>query len=59
MDKDRIKGATQKAVGAAKDAAGKATGDDKLRVEGAKDKAVGTAKEAAGKIKDEARKSKR
>ncbi len=52
MSKDGIKGATQKGVGAAKEAVGKATGNDKLRAEGAVDKAAGSAKEAVGKAKD-------
>lgn len=56
MSKETVKGATQKAVGAAKDAAGKVTGNNKLRAEGAADKAIGTAKEAVGKMNDEAKK---
>ena len=52
MSKEGIQGATQKGVGAAKDAAGKATGNDKLRAEGMADKAKGGAKEAYGKAKD-------
>ena len=35
MDKEHIKGAADKASGAAKDAIGKTTGNDKLRAEGA------------------------
>ena len=52
MSKEGIEGAAQKGVGAAKDAAGKATGNDKLRAEGMADKAKGGAKEAYGKAKD-------
>ncbi len=52
MNKDRIEGMTQKGVGAAKDAAGKALKNDKLRAEGAADKAIGAGKEAVGKAKD-------
>lgn len=52
MNKDEIEGATQKGVGAVKDAVGKLTGNDKLRVEGLGDKIAGTAKEAEGKVKD-------
>jgi uncharacterized protein YjbJ (UPF0337 family) len=52
MSKERIEGATQKVVGAAKQAVGKAIGSDRLQVEGIADKVVGTAKEAVGKAKD-------
>ena len=52
MSKEGIEGAAQKGVGAAKDAVGKATGNDKLRAEGLADKAIGAAKEQLGKAKD-------
>lgn len=52
MNKERIEGATQKGVGAAKEAAGKITGNDKLKAEGVADKAVGATKEAFGKTKE-------
>jgi len=52
MSKDRIEGATQKAVGAVKQAVGKAVGSEKLQAEGIADKVVGSAKEAVGKAKD-------
>lgn len=52
MDKEHAKGALDKASGAAKDAVGKVTGNDKLRVEGAIDKAKGATHDAAGDIKD-------
>lgn len=52
MSKEGIKGATQKAVGSVKEAAGKATGNEKLKAEGAADKVAGSAKEAVGKAKD-------
>jgi uncharacterized protein YjbJ (UPF0337 family) len=52
MSKEGIEGATQKGVGAVKEAVGKAVGNDKLRAEGMADKAAGTAKEAVGKAKD-------
>ena len=51
MNKERIEGATQKGVGAVKEAAGKATGDSKLQAKGVADKAVGATKEAFGKAK--------
>ena len=59
MDKDRIAGAAQKAKGAVKDAAGKATGDAKLQAEGKADKAAGTVKNAIGGAKDAARQATR
>lgn len=52
MSRQRIEGATQKAVGAAKQALGKAVGNEKLQAEGMADKVVGTAKETVGKLKD-------
>lgn len=52
MDKEHAKGALDKASGAAKDAIGKVTGNDKLRAEGAIDKAKGEARELVGDIKD-------
>lgn len=52
MSKERIEGVTQKAVGAAKQALGKAVGNEKLQVEGTTDKVVGSAKETVGKAKD-------
>lgn len=55
MDKDRIKGAADKAKGAVKEVAGKATGDTKLKVEGALDKAKGHIESVTGKAKDDIR----
>jgi uncharacterized protein YjbJ (UPF0337 family) len=52
MNKERIEGMTQKGVGAAKEAAGKALNNDKLRAEGMADKAIGASKETVGKAKD-------
>jgi uncharacterized protein YjbJ (UPF0337 family) len=52
MSKEGIEGAAQKGVGAVKETAGKAVGNDKLRAEGAADKIVGSGKEAVGKAKD-------
>src|SRR5262249_49640873 len=57
MDKEHIKGAADKASGAAKDAIGKATGNDKLRVEGAIDKAKGAAHDLVGDAKDAIKKA--
>ncbi len=59
MNKDQVKGATQKAVGSTKDAIGKATGNDKLRAEGAMDKVAGAAKETVGKAKEQVHKATR
>jgi uncharacterized protein YjbJ (UPF0337 family) len=59
MSKEGIQGATQKGVGAVKEAVGKATGNDRLRAEGMGDKAVGSAKEAVGSIKDAVHKASR
>lgn len=52
MSRERIEGATQKAVGTAKQTIGKAIGNEKLQVEGVADQVVGSAKEALGKAKD-------
>ena len=52
MSKLGIEGATQKGVGAIKQTAGKAVGNEKLQVEGAADKAVGATKETVGKAQD-------
>jgi uncharacterized protein YjbJ (UPF0337 family) len=57
MDKEHLKGAADKASGAAKDAVGKATGNDKLRAEGAVDKAKGALRGAAGDVKDAIKKA--
>lgn len=52
MNKDRIKGAAQKGVGAIKEVVGKVVGSEKLEAEGAADKVAGTVKEAYGKSRD-------
>ena len=52
MSKEGIEGATQKGVGAVKEAAGKAVGNRKLEAEGVADKVAGSAKETVGKAKD-------
>ena len=59
MSKERVEGATQKGVGAVKQAAGKAVGNERLQAEGLADKAAGAAKEAVGKGKDAVRKATR
>ncbi len=55
MDKEHIKGAAEKVVGAVKDAAGKVTGNEKLQAEGKADKAAGAARETVGDVKDAGR----
>ena len=57
MDKEHVKGALDKASGAAKEAAGKMTGDKKLEAEGKIDKAKGEARDVIGDVKDAARKA--
>jgi uncharacterized protein YjbJ (UPF0337 family) len=57
MSKEGIEGATQKGVGALKEAAGKLVGNEKLEAEGIADKIAGAAKEAVGKAKDEIHKA--
>ncbi len=57
MNKDEVKGATQKGVGAVKEGAGKLVGNHKLQAEGVADKVAGSAKEAVGKVKDAAHKA--
>jgi uncharacterized protein YjbJ (UPF0337 family) len=55
MDREHIKGAAEKAKGAIKDAAGKATGDKKFQTKGKFAKAKGSAHNVAGDIKDAAK----
>lgn len=55
MDKDRIKGAVDQAVGKGKAVAGKVTGDRKLEAEGRVQQAAGKVESAAGKVKDAVR----
>lgn len=59
MSRERIEGAAQKAVGAAKQTIGKALGNEKLQVEGIADKVVGSVKETVGKAKDAVHKATR
>jgi uncharacterized protein YjbJ (UPF0337 family) len=59
MSKERIEGAAQKGVGAVKQAAGKAVGNERLQAEGMADKVAGSAKEAMGKAKDAVHKATR
>ena len=52
MSQNRIKGATRKASGAVKEAAGKAVGNDRLRAKGAAEKAAGAVQNKIGKTQD-------
>ena len=58
MDKDRIKGAIDKAKGAVKESIGKAIGSDKLQAEGKADQVKGKAESASGRLKDSIRNEK-
>ncbi|HRK64256.1 MAG TPA: CsbD family protein [Terricaulis sp.] len=57
MDKEHLKGAADKVSGAAKEAAGKVTGNKKLEAEGKIDKAKGEAREFIGDVKDAAKRA--
>ena len=52
MSTQRVEGAAQKTFDAAKLAAGKAIGNEKLPAEGLVDEVLGTAKDTLGKTKD-------
>jgi uncharacterized protein YjbJ (UPF0337 family) len=52
MSKNRIEGAAKEAVGAIKQAAGKAVGNERLQVEGAVEKAAGKMQNIVGKAQD-------
>lgn len=52
MDDDRVKGSAQNMKGKAKEAAGKALGDEKLKSEGRGDQAAGKLRNAFGGVKD-------
>lgn len=49
---DKIKGLTNEAVGNAKQAVGKATGNDRLRAEGIVQETKGEAQQAKAKVKE-------
>ncbi len=55
MHKDTIKGAAKEAMGSAKQAIGKATGNERLEAEGAGDKTAGKVQKGVGDLKDAAR----
>ena len=54
MNKDRLNGTLDQALGRAKRKAGKWTGDTRLQVAGIAQQVKGTAEKALGKIKDRA-----
>lgn len=55
MHKDQIKGAAKDAAGSIKEAAGKATGNDRLAAEGAAERVEGKVEKGVGALKDAAR----
>jgi len=54
---DKIKGATNEAVGKAKQGIGNATGNDKMKVDGAMQEAKGDMQKAVGHAKDAVKKA--
>lgn len=52
MSKNRVEGAVEKGVGAMKEAAGKATSNERLQAEGVAQKAKGDIKNKIGKAQD-------
>ena len=55
MHKDTIKGAARDAKGSVKEAAGKATGNERLEAEGVSDRVAGKVQKGVGALKDAAR----
>ena len=55
MHKDEAKGAAKDMKGAVKEAAGKATGDERLQAEGTADRVEGKVQKGVGALKDAAR----
>lgn len=54
MNKDQIKGAANDIKGSIKEAAGKATGNERLEAEGLADRAAGKVQKGVGNVKDAA-----
>ena len=52
MHKDEMKGAAKDAKGSMKEAAGKATGDERLEAEGVADRTAGKVQKGVGSIKE-------
>jgi uncharacterized protein YjbJ (UPF0337 family) len=55
MHKDEMKGAAKDAKGSIKQAAGKATGNERLQAEGASERVAGKVQKGVGNLKDAAR----
>lgn len=55
MHKDEMKGAGKDAKGSLKEAAGRATGDERLEAEGSADRVEGKVQKGVGSLKDAAR----
>lgn len=55
MHKDTVKGAAKDAKGSIKEAAGKATGNERLEAEGAAERVAGKVQKGVGNLKDAAR----
>lgn len=55
MHKDTVEGAAKDAKGSIKQAAGKATGNERLEAEGTADKVAGKVQKGVGNLKDAAR----
>lgn len=55
MDREQVKGFAEKTKGAAKEGAGKVSGDKNVQNEGKADKAKGAADKAVGDVKHSAR----
>jgi uncharacterized protein YjbJ (UPF0337 family) len=55
MHKDEAKGAAKDITGSVKEAAGKATGDERLEAEGAGQRIEGKVQKGVGALKDAAR----
>jgi uncharacterized protein YjbJ (UPF0337 family) len=52
MDKDRVAGSAKNIGGKVKEAAGKATGDEKMKADGKADQVKGKVQNIAGGVKD-------
>lgn len=55
MHKDTVKGAAKDVSGSIKEAAGKATGNERLEAEGAAERVEGKIQKGVGNLKDAAR----
>ena len=55
MHKDTVKGAAKDASGSIKEAAGKATGNERLEAEGAGERVEGKVQKGVGNLKEAAR----